>query len=308
MKLLKVCIILLLLATNVIFAQNKYERAHGVTQYDYSLKAELELEYTSDVNFVEVNTKILNAYKLKSPFFLQYNLNDLKFFRAEPDKFIGYEDHFIDSNYGFSDSRNENEILAGMMQADVLQKSEGDAVTTEQKLSGAMGCSIDVNFCLLGLKDQLKTGLKPKLTLFFSAPSCRNCDQQNVNGYAKTLLPDGNNFTVTDGLTLEVPMEYGLSYANDFINILMDRNMLESEKREKDKIEEEFKVNYYKNLPKIDAFSLVDFLISPKGVYEVLFEGSVKTEGLIPENTHFKGKLKIYGDKLYKFWVGVTYP
>jgi len=289
---------------NLLQAQ-KFERLHGVTKYDYSVKAELELEYTSKMFFPDRNERLQQKYRLKAPFFIQYNLNDLKFFRAEPKEFIGYEDNFLSSNYTFSDSKNQNETSAGMMQvADLFQKSESPAETTEQKLNGEIGMSPDINFSLLGLSKQLKSGNKPQFTLFISASPCPNCEQK-VRGAAKYTSSDGNSLSVNEGLTLDVNLHsLGLSYGTDLTKAFIEHNLVEADKKEKDRFEDGFKIEYYKSLPKIEAIPLIDFLIVPKGTYEIPLEGYINTSTDIPETTHFKGKLKIYGDKLYRHWAG----
>lgn len=292
------------LLANAVGAQ-PYQKIHGPSEFDYSVKAEIELEYASEVVFNTYDQTFKREYRLKAPFFLAFNLNDLKFFKAEPSEFIGYEDNFMSSNYVFSDSENQHEITAGMMLVSgMYMKSESPAEIQEQKLAGAIGTSPEINFSLLGLSRQLQTGKNPMFTLFISASPCPNCEQE-VKGYGKFTSQEGNTLTVTEGLTLDLTMNSkGESYGADFVNALMANNLLEADKKVKDTFEEGFMIDYYKNLMKIEALPLIDYLMNPQGVYEVPFEGFIKTTTDIPETTTFKGKLKVYGEKRYKFWVG----
>jgi hypothetical protein len=281
-----------------------YQKIHGPSGFDYSVKAEIELEYASEIVFSTFSQTFKREYQLKAPFFLAFNLNDLKFFKAEPSEFIGYEDNFMNSSYVFSDSENQHEITAGMMLVSgMYMKSESPAEIQEQKLAGAIGTSPEINFSLLGLSRQLRTGKKPMFTLFISASPCPNCEQE-VKGYGKFTSQEGNTFTVTEGLTLDVTMNSkGESYETDLVNALMANNLLEADKKVKNTFEEGFMIEYYKDLMKIEALPLIDYLMNPKGVYEIPFAGFIKTTTAIPETTTFKGKLIVYGEKRYQFWV-----
>jgi hypothetical protein len=67
--------------------------------------------------------------------------------------------------------------------------------------------------------------------------------------------------------------------------------------------ENRFTDNYFKDMPKIDASILIDFLLNPKETIEFPISGFTKSpDGT--ENMTYKGSLKIYGDKIYKFWIG----
>jgi len=67
----------------------------------------------------------------------------------------------------------------------------------------------------------------------------------------------------------------------------------------KDDFIENFKVDFYKTLPKIDVLPLIDYFINPKGIYEVPFSGYESAEH--EEKFTFKGKLRVYGEKRYKY-------
>ena len=82
-------------------AQNNYEPIHGVTGYDYNIKGELELTFTSSTDDKKGN-KYEGTYRIKSPVLLSFNLNDLKFFKANPKEFIGYVENQFDAYSGYS--------------------------------------------------------------------------------------------------------------------------------------------------------------------------------------------------------------
>lgn len=84
-------------------AQDSFEPIHGVTGYDYNIKGELELTFTHSIDFKN-GTKSEETYRIKSPVLLSFNLNDLKFFKAQPKEFIGYVENQYDAYSGYSGS------------------------------------------------------------------------------------------------------------------------------------------------------------------------------------------------------------
>jgi len=282
----------------------KYEKIHTPTEHFYSVKAELELEYTSDVIFDVFETRIVSEYKMVSPFFLDFNLNDLHFFKAEPTEFLGYEGDFMSANSYFIDSKGIREISAGMTTfTKYFNKSTSPAESAESNLTGQIRQSPEISFSLVGLSKYLKSNQRPELTLLISSEACENFEQ-NVSGEIKSSDAQGGSFTITENLTIGMVINYqGQSYPDKLIEAEKRSNTKEMSHKEYCIWLDNFQSDFYKTLPKIDAFTLVEYLISPKGVYEVPFSGFIKSSEF-KESFTFKGKIKVFGEKRFKHWVG----
>lgn len=282
----------------------KYERIHGTTDQSYAVKAELELEYTSEVHDKTFETRVVSDFRMVSPFFLDFNLNDLLFFKAEPSEFIGYEGNFMSANSHFIDSKGINEISAGMTKfTKYFNKSTSPGETSESNLTGQIRQSPVIDFSLVGLSKYLKSRQKPELTLFISAEANENYEQ-NVSGLIKYSNAEGGAISITDNLKIGMVMAYqGLAYPYKLTEAKSVNNTQNMSDREYCIWLDNFDAVFYKTLPKIDALSLVEYLINPKGVYEVPFTGFLKSNEY-EETFTFKGKLRVYGEKRFKHWVG----
>ncbi len=292
-----------LLVSLLGFSQ-KYERIHGPTDQSYAVKAELELEYTSEVHDKTFETRVVSDFRMVSPFFLDFNLNDLLFFKAEPSEFIGYEGNFMSANSHFIDSKGINEISAGMTKfTKYFNKSTSPGETSESNLTGQIRQSPVIDFSLVGLSKYLKSRQKPELTLFISAEANENYEQ-NVSGSIKYSNTEGGAISITDNLKIGMTIAYnGLSYGYKLTEAKSANNTQNMSDKEYCLWLDDFDAAFYKTLPKIDALSLVEYLINPKGVYEVPFTGFLKSNEY-EETFTFKGKLRVYGEKRFKYWVG----
>lgn len=299
---------LFILLITVLFAaagfSQKYERIHSPTEHFYSVKAEMELEYTSDMFFDVFENRIVFDYKMVSPFFLDFNLNDLLFFKAEPSEFLGYEGGFMSANSYFIDSKGIREISAGMTTfTKYFNKSTSPAESAESNLTGQIRQSPEISFSLVGLSKYLKSKQRPELTLFISSEACENFEQ-NVSGVIKSSDAQGGSFTITENLTIPMVIAYqGQSYPDKLIEAQDLSNTKDMSHKDYCIWLDNFQSDFYKTLPKIDALSLVEYLINPKGVYEIPFSGFLKSTKY-KESFTFKGKIKVYGEKRFKHWVG----
>lgn len=147
-----------------IHAQNNFEPLHGVTGYDYNIRGELELTFTSSTDDKNGN-KYEGTYRIKSPVLLSFNLNDLKFFKVNPKEFIGYVENQYDAYSGFTGGglidipqggyqKEENWMLV-----DEHAKWWENGELTEIKMHGELYPVLKVNFSIPDYPEKYKTGL-----------------------------------------------------------------------------------------------------------------------------------------------------
>lgn len=297
----KIFLVLFLIVhcTTTLFSQHAYERLHGISEADYSLKTELVLDYNY---MVKSNNETVNyqsgSLSFKSYGFLNFNKNDLLFFKAEPEEFIETP-LLIDIDCCFSDSKGQNEEVAGFTNITELVVIKEDDVKSEINLKGSQLSTVEIAFSLCDALQNIKSGNKDyQFRLTFRHDVCNSCDQKDVMGYTQY-----QDMTITDDLRLDGRIINSIRF-NEYLNqVFMENNMAGKDDKLKRAFEYRFTDNYFKDMPKIDASILIDFLLNPKETIEFPISGFTKSpDGT--ENMTYKGSLKIYGDKIYKFWIG----
>lgn len=289
--------ILVFFCVTVSFSQQAYQRLHSISESDYSLKTELELDYNYTVNLIEESAHHQScSLTFNSPGFLNFNKNDLLFFKAEPREFIETP-LLIDIDCCFSDSKGQNDEVAGFtLIAEHVNIAEGD-VKSEINLRGSQMSTVEVAFSLYDAEQKIKSGNKDyEFRLAFKHDECKSCDQKDVTGYIRYL-----DITISDDLRLDGRIINSVRF-NDYLSeAFIGKNFADN--KLKWAFEDRFTDNYYKDMPRIDAARLIDFLLNPKGIIEFSISGFTKSpDGA--ENITYKGSLKIYGDMIYKFWQG----
>ena len=147
-------------------AQSNYEPIHSPSGCDYIVKGELEIKITNAIDFKNENkNKEEGTYTIKSPVFLAFNLNDLKFFKAQPKEFVGYvEDQYIPS-VGWFATGSLMDIGSGYGEAenwmwvDEHVKWWEDGKLTEIKAHGEINSDIKVGFSIPDYSEKYKAGL-----------------------------------------------------------------------------------------------------------------------------------------------------
>lgn len=288
---------LTVLCVPVSFSQQAYQRLHGITESDYSLKAELILEYNYTVKFNDESANAQSgSLSFDSQGFLNFNKNDLLYFMAEPNEFIE-NPLLIDLDCCFSDSKGQNEEPAGFTNISEYVSMTEEGIKSEINLKGSQQSTVGVVFSLYDAERKIKAGNKGyEFRLTFRHDECKSCDQKDVTGYIRY-----QDITITDDLRLDGRIINSVRFNEYLADALMGKNFADN--KLKWTFEDRFADNYFKDMPRIDAAKLINFLLNPKGTIEFPISGFTKSpDGT--ENMTYKGSLKVYGDQIYKFWQG----
>ncbi|MDP4186165.1 MAG: hypothetical protein Q8862_13535 [Bacteroidota bacterium] len=295
-------LVIILLTQLPVLAQSTYEPLHGVTGYDYKIKGELELIFSNSIDFKNGN-RVEGTYRIKSPVVLSFNLNDLKFFKAKPNEFIGYVENQYDAYSGFvgglfelpQGGYQENE---NWMQVETQFKSSENDVVSKVNAKGEIYPVLQVYFSVPGYTEKLKsglTGLQFRLMIKGVADS-KYHPQRNVTGSASF-----GPMSLTEGFDLPVSVGCGTFYGSDLANALMKNNLLEADAAKKKEFECIYEAEYFKGLPRIDALKLVNFLIKPAGNYETPISGSFYSDSESgTEKATYTGNLRLWGGQIKK--------
>ncbi len=179
---------LLLITTLSSYCQQTYEPLHSVTGYDYFVPGELELEYQGKTVFKELNTAQDRSYHIVSPVILHFNLNDLIYFKAQPEDFTGYVENHYDAQNGFSGGLidilyNGTEDGENWMMVDEHIKTREGEEVREIKVKGEAYPVIQIHFSIPDYPEAYKSGLEKLLfRIAFSAPSDLSMEyQRNIS-------------------------------------------------------------------------------------------------------------------------------
>jgi hypothetical protein len=332
-------IVLLVISSQITIAQSNYEPLHGVTGYDYNINGELELTFTHSIDFKNGN-KQEATYRIKSPVVLSFNLNDLKFFKANPKEFIGYVENPVIASCGYPCGGGLIDIPQGgyreeesWMWVDEHVKWWEDGELTEIKARGEIYPVLQGYFSIPDYPEKYKAGLdqlqfrviiagasdskfhptRNVVVEYFDSPTKRNAidsnpfnaetmkkleltdpalaaDMREVAGLLQGFTPD-----------LSVNVGCGSFYGPDLVSALMANNLLEASKTQKEAFECPFEQAYFKDLPRINAMKLINFLIKPVGDYETPLVGSFSSDSKNgSEKATYQGVLKLYGNTVQK--------
>lgn len=294
-------------------AQDNYEPLHGVTGLDFNIKGELEFTFTHSID-LKNGTKSEGTYRIKSPVQLSFNLNDLKFFKAQPKEFIGYVENQYDAYSGFS-SGSLIDIPQGgyqeeenWMQVEEHVKWWENGELTEINARGEIYSVLQVAFSIPDYPERYKAGLDQlqfRVTISGISDSqfhsTRNVvvDDNNKNQQENgTVLIDEDDLRkleqadpsaaagIKEGLkliressashssNLSVNIGCGSFYGQDLVTAEMSGNLLMADKSKKEAFERQFEQGYFKDMPHINVMKLVKFLLKPEGNYETPIVGS----------------------------------
>lgn len=262
-------------------AQQKYEEETLLTEWERSMKGEI----IADIQFDTPNG--IAKYHVKAPLFLDYNLNDLRFFAANPQKYItkAYQLNLVMKGY-FVDLENTVHD-AGMMYAEEFVKGEDGGVTTEKRAKGYCNNGMAVRFEVLDFEKSVKENRKDlKYTIFITCEGTRT-EQKNVTGYVRF-----GDTTITDGVELEVDLPEGA------VDI---EGLTEEIARDREKMEA-FNNKKLISLPSVDLNRLNGFLINPQGEFVFDFSGTL-IEKCIGSKSYYSGAIRLDGDSVRKFFV-----
>jgi hypothetical protein len=279
--------LLTILFSQQAYAQEDFQPLHSLSEYNYIIVGELELEFSHVVNFKPSGLKTEGTYMIQTPIMLSFNLNDLKFFKAQPLAFLGntYDEVLVASTlYPF-------EILeaAGNMKVDGHYHAWENGDHYEVKASAELIHFLEIDFNHASFAEKIKAGNKDlQFRLSIRGRADESLPQQNIKGYAK-----GGDLLLTEGFKLPVMIGCGTFYGIDYTNAIVEKNLVES-KKEQARFEQQFESDYYKYLPQIEAMPLINYLINPQGNFKVPFSGSfVSNSESGYEKASYKGTLKL---------------
>jgi hypothetical protein len=298
-------------------AQDNYEPIHGVTGHDFNIKGELELTFTHSID-LKNGTKSEATYRIKSPVQVSFNLNDLKFFKANPGEFVGYVENQYDAYSGYS-SGGLIDIPQGgyqeeenWMWVDEHVKCWENGELTEINAQGEIYPVLKVAFSIPDYPERYKAGLDQlrfRVTISGISDSqfhqTRNVvvDDKNKNQQENgTVLSDDEGLRkleqadpsvaagIKEGLkliresseshssNLSVSIGCGSFYGQDLLAAEMSGNLLMAAKSKKEAFERQFEQEYFKDMPHINVMKLVKFLLKPEDKYETPIVGSFSSD------------------------------
>lgn len=224
------------------------------------------------------------------------------------------------------------------MQADMKIVSLEEGVSTEFEATGEIYPFMEVFFSIPDYRKDINAGLNQlKFRLFFkgtadskyhpvrnvkvkSNPSASSgaidvkaLQDELDKAYQELLKVDKTQAeTLKNGAQLmteaSVPTPFlpisvtcGSFFGIDQEFALQKMNFSDSDKEKRSAFERQFEMDYYKNLPHIDALKLINFLINPSGNYESPFTGSFSSESEWGQETaSFQGVLRFRADRIRK--------
>ena len=287
--------LILFYGASAIHAQTDFKPLHSLSNYNYIIMGELDMEFNNVVNFKASATKIQSLYHIKTPIMLAFNLNDLKFFKAQPLQFLGetYDEVLLASTLYPYEKLEE----AGSMKVDGHYHTWENGEHYEVKASAILHHFLEVKFNHASFNEKLKTGDKNlQFRLNISGRADEAIPQQEVKGYAKCGV-----MVLTEGFLLPISIGCGTFYGLDLVNALVTNNLVGDEKTIAI-FEQQHEQEYFKNLPTIDALSLINFLIKPQGSYEVPFVGSFASDTENgSEKANYKGTLRLFANSVKQY-------
>ena len=330
-------VLLFSIRLQVTEAQNSYEPLHGVTGYDYSIKGELELRCTHFIDYKDGN-KLEGSYHIKSPVLVSFNRNDLEFFQAQPKEFIGYVEKPFIVSCGEPCSGGLIDIPQGGYQEEEnwmwinehVKWWEGDELT-ELKAQGEIYPVLKAFFSIPEYAEHYQKGLDQlQFRILISGSSdpkyhpTRNVVVEYFNNKLKRNVTESNpidaetmkKLELADpaaaaeikkavGLLQDVPPDLsvtatcGTFFGLDVADALVKNNLLEADEAKQREFEDQFEKEYFKDLPRISAMNLINYLIKPRGNYETPLMGSFSSESESgSEKASYTGTLRIFGNQV----------
>lgn len=331
-------VLLFSIRTQLVNAQANYEPLHGVTGYDYQIKGELDLIFINSIDDKNGN-KSEGTYHVKSPVSLAFNLNDLKFFKADPKAFVGYVENQYDAFSGYSGGGLMDIPQGGYQEEESWMWVEEhlkwweNGELTEVKAHGEIYPVLAGYFSIPDYSTKYKAGLDQlqfRLTIagtsdphfhptrnvmtehFGNQPNQNEGGSNGIDEETMKILeqadPDAaaelkraSGILQNASPDLSVNIGCGSFYGQDLTNALVDNKLVEADKAKKDAFEGRFEHEYFKNLPHIDAMKLINYLIKPEGNYETPIVGSFSSESEWgSEKASYNGTLRFYGKRVQK--------
>lgn len=282
-------------------AQEDNEIFIGATSEEYSIRADVELEFVETIFCVPTKDTLYRKLNFLSPLFIQFNKADMKNFLKKPEVFLHHVDPLISTTYVYSDHLGNNEIVPGYMKAHDVSFADNQTESWTRDVSGERGTALYIGFAILNYKESLRKTEKPLFTLLFKLDPCMSCVEKNVSGKAVFKSINNPTITVTEGLSLDAEFSHDDLFNPALAIAVTDAGLTETIGEERDAFEENFRKQFYANAPKIDAEKLIRYLIEPSGTLEIPFAGSIKSNAICNQNYKFKGVIKVYGNQVYRF-------
>lgn len=316
--------------------QNSYEPLHGVTGYDYTIRGELELSFTTCVNDKK-GIKYEWTYQIKSPVLLSFNLNDLKFFKADPKEFIGYVENQYDAFSGYSGGglihipqggyREEenwmkvNEHLKWWENGELTEiKAQGElypvlavyfSIPDYSTKYNANFDQLQFRITIAGCSDQhfypsrnivveqADSKLNQKLSNLIDKESMDQLELADPAAAAE--MKKALVLLQDSALELSANISCGTFYGQDLVDALTINQLTDADSAKKSEFERRFETTYFKDLPHINALKLINYLIKPVGNYETPLVGSFSSNSQYgSEQATYQGTLRLWGNQVRK--------
>lgn len=282
-------------------SQENSEIFIGATSEEYSIRADVELEFVEKVFCESTKDTLFRKLDFSSPLFIQFNKADLENFLKHPEVFADHVDPFISTTYVYSDHLGNNEIVPGLMKTHDESFADNQTESWTRDVSGERGTSLFIGFSILNYTESLNKNEKPTFTLLFKLDPCTSCIEKNVSGKAVFKSIDNPTITVTEGLSLDAEFSHEYLFSPALAIAVTDAGLTETTGEEREQFEENFKKQFYATAPKIDAEQLIRFLLHPSGTLEIPFEGFIYSNAVCRQNNTFKGVIKVFGNQVYRF-------
>ena len=239
-----------------IQSQTDYQPLYSLSDYNYLIIGELELEFSNSVNFLELSSRHEGFYIIKTPIVVMFNLNDLKFFKADPLAYLGneYDEVLVSTPLYPLTYLPENSL----MQVDAHFKSWEYDQLTEIKAKGKLSPILQIEFNHVTFTSALSKNQELTFRINIFGVSDSFTQQTEVSGYGKM-----GDFTITEGFQIPLSIGCGTFFSFDLSEALILNQANLQDNQSQNQFETEFNKNYFKDLPEIPAMPLIDFLINP---------------------------------------------
>ena len=281
-------------------SQEKYEPLFSLSDYNYCIYGELELNYESDIHFKPqydqaAYSKVQAKYNIRTPIVITFNRNDLLFFNKQPKIFLGEEpDKTLISTPTYTDSYYEQEPW---------MKVEAHTTSVDAGISSVMDVTFEaapvmqISFNFLKWFNKLKEGQKDfTFQLDITGKTTSYTSYRNIRGTAKF-----DDLIINEFSDVPINIGCGVFYQFDYADALMANYLEDANKKVQQKFEQKFWVAYFKNLPEIPSTELLNFLIHPEGNFEVPFSGSFNSDTKHgSQKVTMNGKISLDGKSVKK--------
>ena len=264
-------------------AQQKFEPQLNLTKDERTISVYVEADLESVTETGKVSTH------LKAPVFLNYNINNIRLFSAEPLTYTGlFKKSIPDLTMlvkGYFTESNNNRLEAGLMYAEIYSESYEDGIKAESVISGYCENNLEIYFHVPDFEQQINEGKRDlKYQLEITCKGTSNV-QKDVHGKVQFA-----GMTITDGLKLDVRIQKPSVQLEDVpLNITTGTSAWE-----------EFIHEYFRNLPAIDVNDINEFLMNPAAQRTFPFYGYYEWKSH-KYRMNYSGKITLDGTTVRDF-------